>query len=94
MKKIILKSLFLLFIVFSLSACSGGKTWTGYYYPDKNNIGNENTWVIQPGFENIDDCRDWVDGVAKDNQNYDYECGYNCTYRQNYKMNVCEKIEK
>lgn len=89
-----LKIILLSFILLFLAGCSSEKTWTGYYYPDKNNIGDEKTWVIQPGFENIDYCREWVDNVAKDNQNYDYECGYNCTYRQEYKMNVCEKTEK
>ncbi len=93
MKKYI-KYFLLLFVVVFLSACSNSATWTGYYYPDKNNIGNESTWVIQPGFKNIDECRNWVLGVAKDNQNYDYECGYDCTYRQEYKMNVCKKTEK
>jgi len=94
MKKIVIECILLLFIVISLSACSINKTWTGYYYPDKNNIGDETAWIIQSGFKNIDDCRDWVDETAKNNRNYDYECGYNCSYRQKYGMDVCEKTEK
>lgn len=94
MKNKIIKYSFLLCVVMLLSACSNSKTWTGYYYSDRDNINDESTWVIQPGFENIENCRDWVDSIAKNNRNYDYECGYNCTYRQEYKMNVCEKTEK
>ncbi|MGI6348263.1 MAG: hypothetical protein ACOXZ1_03685 [Patescibacteria group bacterium] len=94
MEKFFIKSLFLLLVVILISACSINKTWTGYYYPDRNNIGDESTWIIQSGFKNIDDCRNWIDNIAGNNQNYDYECGYDCTYRQEYKMNVCQKTEK
>lgn len=53
-------------------------TWTGFYYPDKNNIGDESTWVIEYGFDSLEECRDWVDAVGGNNPNYDYECGSNC----------------
>lgn len=83
-----------IFCVVFLSACTVNKTWNGYYYPDKNNIGDKSKWVIQEGFTTLDYCRDWVNNISKGNDNFDYECGYNCTYRENYGMNVCEKTEK
>lgn len=83
-----------LLTVLLLNACSSKESWTGYYYPDKNNIGDESTWVIQNGFNTIEACRGWVNSSAGNNTNFDYECGYNCEYKSSYEMTVCERTEK
>lgn len=69
-------------------------TWTGYYYPDADNIGDESSWIIKSGLESLDECRDWVDSIAFNDTNFDYECGYNCKYNSSYLMEVCERTEQ
>ena len=89
-----MRKIALIGIILTLTACTPNNNWTGYYYPDKDNIGDESQWIIQPGFETIEDCADWVLDVAENNTNYDYECGYNCTYRKELGVNVCETTER
>lgn len=84
----------ILLITILLTACSSNKSWTGYFYPDRNNIGDESTWITEPRFNTIEECRDWVSATAGNNTNYDYECGYDCKYNAAYGMNVCDKTER
>lgn len=81
-------------IVFFLTGCSGNNEWTGFYYKDKDNIGDQSTWVIQPGLNSKESCLDWVDQVAGDNRNFDYECGYKCQYKKDYGLTVCKETVK
>ncbi len=95
MKKIFTLTLFLIF----LSGCSSKKTldhnWTGFYYPDKDNINDESAWIIQPGFESLEKCQEWIlFDISKNNKNFDYECGYKCKYDNLYKTTICEKTLK
>ncbi len=90
-----MKKLFLLLLIsILLSGCSENSDWTGFYYPDKNNIGDEFSWIIEPGLNSLEECQDWVADTAGTNTNYDYECGYKCRYDNNYGMNICEETLK
>ena len=79
---------------FVLSGCSSNNEWTGFYYKDKDNIGDQKTWIIQSGLKSKEDCRAWVIDMAKDNLNYDYECGYKCRYEKAYNTTVCKETVK
>lgn len=71
------------------------RDWTGFYYPDKDNINDESTWIIQPGLSSLEECQRWVlFDVSKNNTNFDYECGYKCRYDNLYKMTICEETLK
>ena len=82
----------LLSLIF-LYGCSSNN-WTGFYYSDKNNIGDESTWTIKSGFWSLDDCRNRVNDVAGNNQNFDYECWYKCEYNNSYGTNICKETIK
>lgn len=89
--------LLLLAIIFFTTGCSGGvatNEWTGFYYPNKDNIGDESTWVIQPGLSSLKACQDWVDSKSTGNTNFDYECGNNCKYDDLLKLTVCKETLK
>lgn len=86
--------LIITFITCAITGCYSSKKWTGFYYPDRNNIGGESSWVIQSGFENIEECRNWVDNIASTNDNYDYECGYDCKYDASWGIDICERTER
>ncbi|MBU2509664.1 hypothetical protein KKE33_04805 [Patescibacteria group bacterium] len=90
-----MNKLFLLIIpVLFLMGCSSQEDWTGFYYPDADNIGDESSWVIQPGFESLEECRDWVNDVSVGNHNFDYECGYDCRYNKDFGASICKKTEQ
>ncbi len=88
--------LLIFLIVVSLIAFSSSSknNWTGFYYPDRNNIGDESTWVIQPGLDSLEKCQDWVADKSRGNRNFDYECGYKCRYDNSLKMSVCKETLK
>ena len=65
---------FVLLTTILLTGCSVNKNWTGYYYPDLDNIGDESTWVIQTGFKTINECQNWINQVVDSSTNFDYEC--------------------
>lgn len=88
------KSLLLIFFAMIILAGCSSKNWTGFYYPDANNIGDESTWIIEPWFSSLDECRNWVDDMIWNNTNYDYECGYKCRYKSDYGVNVCKETVK
>lgn len=92
MKKnwVIILVVILVVVALWLSGVFENKTWTGYYYPDINQITDQSTWVIQPGLESLDACRSWVQTVANPEADYDYQCGFNCTYREAYGEIICE----
>jgi hypothetical protein len=89
--KIILTGFAVLIIGAGCSDVSSKKDWTAFYYPDRDNIGDESTWIIQPGLESLEECRDWVDSIASTNTHYDYECGVGCRYEPNYLTTVCKE---
>jgi hypothetical protein len=93
------KHFILIFTLILLSGClsnrSNNHDWTGFYYPNKNKIDDESTWVIQPGFKTLKDCQEWVlFEISGNNTNFDYECGYKCRYDNSYKMTICEETIK
>ena len=90
------KVLFILTMLI-LSGCSQ-TSWTAFYYPDGTAV--ESTWKQQAGFETKAQCLDWIDAeITEDKSNnddrvFDYECGKNCRFRDEYQLNVCETTEK
>lgn len=89
-----MKKLFLLFIpLFLLCGCSLTQEWTGFYYPDKNNLGDTSQLVVQAGFKNVENCRDWAEQIMENNPNADYECGLNCEQTE-YKTYTCKETIK
>ena len=65
-----MKKLFLLVIFATLlSGCSFTQEWTGFYYPNKDNIGDSSTWKIQSGFKTVGDCRGWANQTGVNRQN-------------------------
>ncbi|MBT6691178.1 hypothetical protein HOB10_02520 [Candidatus Parcubacteria bacterium] len=87
MKKILL----ILIAPLLMGAGCSNKSWTGYYYPDSNDLEYYKTSF---GFESLEDCRDWALSIANDNENWDYECGYNCRVDKDLAINVCDKTDK
>lgn len=71
-------------------------TWTGYCYKDINNMEDESTWLVQPGFSTLEDCRGWALGnfMSCQAEGTDYECGYKCQYDRWLDINVCKKTEQ
>jgi len=89
MKKVFL----LIFSIIFLSGCSLTNEWTGFYYPDKNNLGDSTKWKIQSGFISKEDCKNWAIETAGNNQSYDYECGLNCKLNS-YGSYTCKETIK
>lgn len=58
--------------------------WTGFYYSDIDRIDDQRTWIISPPLYSLGECRDWVDAVHKDGDNYDYSCGQGCRFTTKY----------
>lgn len=87
-----MKKAFLVVVLITLvSGCSLTDIWTGFYYPDKKDIGDSSKWQIQSGFRTLEDCRDWVIEVAGNNPTFDYECGLNCKLDKKSGLNICKK---
>lgn len=86
-----------IFIIFNKQD-SEKNEWMGFYYPDRNDIGNEKTWVIQSNLNSLEECQDWIADTATENDPlelfYDYECGYNCKYDYSYQTYICKKTVK
>lgn len=59
---------------------SRNNVWTGFYYSDLDRIDDQRTWIISPPLYSLDECRDWVNTVRKDGDNYDYSCGQGCRF--------------
>jgi len=54
--------------------------WTGFYYSDIDRMEDQQTWTISPPLWSLKQCRDWVNAVHKEGDNYDYECGQGCRF--------------
>jgi hypothetical protein len=88
-----MKYITLLVFALALSGCSKNADWVGFYYPDKDNIGDSSKWVIMPGFETLDQCRLWVADISNGKSNYDYECGKKCR-REDSGLMICKETVK
>ena len=58
--------------------------WTGIYYPDKERIEDQRTWIISPPLYSLEECRDWVNSLHREGDNYDYQCGQGCRFTTDY----------
>lgn len=54
--------------------------WTGFYYSDIDRIDDQRTWIVSPPVYSVDECRNWVEAVHKEGDNYDYSCGQGCRF--------------
>lgn len=75
-----------------LLSCTKGDTWSGFFYPDKNDL-----TVDQPlgNFSSLQECREAaiLKMQSTQNDNADYECGLNCNLNGD-KPYICEKTKK
>ena len=87
MKKIAL----LFFLGFLTYSCGQNETWTGYVYPNANNLFNSN---YMGAFSSLEECRSSCrDEISRNGySNADYECGLNCKLKNG--RNVCEKTSR
>lgn len=81
---------FLIGIVFALGFVLGQQivkrdVWTGFYYPDLDRIDDQRTWIISPPLYSLSECRDWVNVIHKEGDNYDYSCGQGCRFTKKIK---------
>ena len=96
-KKNIIILLVLMVIAISLFSIVKKEVWSGYFYPDANNL---STWVeANETFDSLESCRYWaereseiyilentqLDGIYE----WDYECGLDCKYKSGF--NVCKE---
>lgn len=88
MRKTCIFLLIILSAIF-LTGCAK-KQWTGYYYPAADKIDDKSTWIIQPGLNSLEDCREWVNSVTIEGADDDYQCGFNCRFRKDVGETVCE----
>ena len=84
------KLLVLFTAVLFLTGCSYGTSWHGYFYPNPNDLQN---YISSPVFTSKDQCESWVAQQARQDTDgsYDYECGKNCRYREDLRIEVCEE---
>ncbi len=65
--------------------------WTGFYYPDKEKIGDQRTWIISPPLYSLDECRRWVNTIHKPEDDYDFQCGQGCRFSTDYgETTICK----
>ena len=85
------KILTILFLSLFLNSCGQNEVWTGYVYPDINNLAN---YKYVGSFDSLEACRSQCRYAIDVNnfQNADYECGLNCKNKDG--MNVCEKTSR
>lgn len=78
-----------------LSWCSSSKR-SGFYYKDKNNIGDESTWIVSKNtFSSKEECVKrayWIADSTSNTKIFDYECWYKC--REENWFSMCDKTEK
>lgn len=71
-----------------------GQEWTGYAYPDRNDL----TEYRRVGtFQSLEECRAESLNLLRElvrspEQRGDFECGLNCRYRNG--LNVCDRTER
>lgn len=58
--------------------------WTGFYYSDVNRIDDQRTWIISPPLYSLEECREWVNAVHREGDDYDYSCGQGCRFTTKY----------
>ena len=59
-------------------------------------MGDESTWIIQPGLESLDACRTWakLTVIKRGDRSPDYECGYKCKYNEDLGLSVCKETKQ
>lgn len=73
---------------------SRAKEWTGWAYPDRNDLSKSESLS---GFKTFEECQEAT--IAKlrtyhDPGAGDYECGYMCRYDSHLQTNVCRETRK
>ena len=64
--------------------------WSGYFYPDKNNLIN---YEFTGTFKSLEECRDVTlahgENLGIPISRFDYECGLNCKSESG--LNICKE---
>lgn len=85
--------LLLLFSVSALSGCSHKERWSGYIFPDKDNLLIHR--IVGNDFESLETCRQHcrsaLESLHAGHSGY-YECGKNCKNSSDYYVRQCEEI--
>jgi len=90
-----MKLIVFILIIFSsilISGCQKKDKWQAVFYPN-GCLECEDKYIYSPVFENSNDCINWAERkkLERNNPNDDYECGKNCRWEKEYKINVCEE---
>jgi hypothetical protein len=79
----------------ALAGCDDrAKEWTGWAYPDRNDLTKSESLS---GFKSFEECQEAT--IAKlrsfpDPDAGDYECGYMCRWDASMQTNVCNETRK
>jgi len=83
--------------ILALSLLGAGckETWIGFYYPDPINL---SVYERSPALSSLNECKKWVENQqflrnAKKDE-YGYECGVGCEYKEEWKGYVCDETVK
>ena len=67
--------------------------WTGFYYPDKDKIEDQRTWIVSTPMYSLNECQRRVNTVHKNGDNYDYQCGIGCRFTTEFGDTVICKTD-
>lgn len=90
-----LRSMILFLAASALAGCDDrAKEWTGWAYPDRNDLTKSESLS---GFKSFEECQKAT--IAKlrsfpDPDAGDYECGYMCRWDASMQTNVCNETRK
>ncbi|MFH1766889.1 MAG: hypothetical protein ABH826_02230 [Patescibacteria group bacterium] len=63
----------------------GRNQWTGFFYPDADQIEDQRTWILSPPLKSLEECRKWVKSIrTSDDIDSDYNCSQGCRFTTEY----------
>ncbi len=68
--------------------------WTGFYYPDMENISDRRTWYLSPPLYSLKECQDWVNSMYKAGDNFTYSCSQGCRVSDEFGPEMVRCVNK
>lgn len=68
-----------------------GETWSGWVYPDKDNLRYSKSIGE---YKSLEECRDVALDMLMKYPNGDYECGLDCEYNKDLGVDVCKETTR